>query len=120
VPERLSDADRLRIQAELVKADWSAVQAQMQAQLQVNAAEAAHENLFIAGWRPGIGWVCGAALAWNFVVGPLLAFVLQAFGLAVPLPVLDASTLMPVLLGMLGLGGLRTYEKVSGGANLRR
>jgi hypothetical protein len=120
LPEKMSEADRLKIQAELqselLKADWQAIQAQ----LQVNAEEAKHESIFIAGWRPGIGWVCGAALAWNYVVGPLLAFVLQAFGLAVPLPVLDASTLMPVLLGLLGLGGLRTYEKVSGGANLRR
>jgi hypothetical protein len=78
----------------------------MIAQLAVNKQEAAHKSLFVAGWRPFIGWVCGAALANNFLVFPILL----ASGIAV-VP-LDLAVMMPVLMGMLGLGGLRTFEKV--------
>ncbi|MGH8899503.1 MAG: 3TM-type holin [Egibacteraceae bacterium] len=105
-----------RLTLELAKADWSIVQAQ----LSVNAEEAKHESVFVAGWRPFIGWVCGASLAWNFVALPLVTFAAGASGAALPpLPELAVDTLMPVLLGMLGLGGLRTYEKVTG-SNKRR
>lgn len=107
---------RAQMELELAKADWSVVQAQ----LQVNEAEARSESAFVAGWRPFIGWVCGASLAWNFVCLPLLSFTLVASGVQLPpLPELAVDTLMPVLLGMLGLGGLRTFEKVQG-ANKRR
>ena len=74
----------------------------------------------MAGWRPAIGWICGAALAWQFVLSPILTYLIGicvAFGWIPklpPLPVLDTSALYTVLLGMLGLGGMRTYEKING------
>lgn len=84
-------------------------------QLAANEKEAAHASLFVAGWRPMIGWVCGLAFAYNYVVQPLLIFLFLAAGQPLPvLPVLDLSEMMPVLLGMLGLGIYRTYEKVKG------
>lgn len=83
-------------------------------QLAINQAEAANNNLFVSGWRPFIGWVCGAAFAYHFVLQPFIAFILSNAGLDVKLPVFDMSTLYTVLMGMLGLSGLRTTEKVKG------
>jgi hypothetical protein len=114
--EKMTEAEQARVELALLQADWQSVAAQ----LEVNAQEARSESTFVAGWRPFVGWVCGSALAWNFVVAPLLAFVLRAAGVELPpLPELASDTLMPVLLGMLGLGGMRTYEKLQG-ANKRR
>jgi hypothetical protein len=94
---------------------------QVMAQLQVNLAEAQSHNIFIAGWRPFVGWVCGSAFAWSFVVCPLMTWIVEAFGykLAGPIPVLDLTTMMPVLLGMLGMGGFRTFEKYTGAEGSR-
>lgn len=83
-------------------------------QLEINAEEAKSANVFVAGWRPFIGWVCGMAFAYHFIVQPLLAFGLAAFGHKVDLPAFDMFTLSQVLLGMLGLGTMRTIEKKSG------
>ena len=84
-------------------------------QIEVNKAEAASGSLFKGGWRPFIGWVCGAAFAYHFIMQPILIFGTTAAGVSLPpLPEFDMSQMMPVLLGMLGLGGLRTYEKKSG------
>jgi hypothetical protein len=84
------------------------------AQLEVNKQEAAHRSLFVAGWRPFVGWTCGLALFYTYVAQPIAMFVMAQTGDLVQLPHLDLSTMMPVLLGMLGLGGLRTYEKFKG------
>jgi len=84
------------------------------AQLEVNKAEAASRNIFVAGWRPFVGWTCGMALAYTYVIQPILIFGLAHYGYWVDLPPLDMSTMMPVLLGMLGLGGLRSFEKYKG------
>ena len=84
------------------------------AQLEVNKAEAKSRNVFIAGWRPFIGWTCGLALCWTYILQPMAQFVLAQTGHLIDLPGLDMSTMMPVLLGMLGLGGLRTWEKQKG------
>lgn len=81
------------------------------AQLDINKQEAAHRSIFVAGWRPFIGWSCGLALAWTYVVTPILNFTLAQTGHLVDLPAMDMSQMMPVLMGMLGLGGLRTFEK---------
>lgn len=81
-------------------------------QIEVNKVEAGHSSVFVSGWRPFIGWVCGLALAWKFLLAPLLTFVFMAFGGKLDLPVLDFTEMLTVLLGMLGLGGLRTFEKV--------
>jgi len=85
------------------------------AQIEVNKAEAASGSIFKGGWRPFIGWVCGIAFAYHFILQPTLVFILTAAGVALPdLPEFDMGTLLPVLGGMLGIGGLRTYEKQKG------
>jgi|TARA_R110000796_G_scaffold229738_2_gene347215 hypothetical protein len=80
-------------------------------QTKINAVEAQHRTLFVAGWRPFIGWICGVALAYNFVIRDLFIWVTQTTEAP---PALQMDHLMTVLLGMLGLGGLRTYEKIKG------
>tara|TARA_Y100001970_G_C14233855_1_gene860557 strand:+ start:1311 stop:1682 length:372 start_codon:yes stop_codon:yes gene_type:complete len=82
------------------------------AQIEVNKVEAGSTNLFVSGWRPFVGWTCGFALCYHFVLQPLLMFVLSAIGNPMELPGFDMTTLTTVLMGMLGLGGLRSYEKV--------
>lgn len=81
------------------------------AQLDINKQEASHRSIFVAGWRPFIGWTCGLALAWTYVGVPILQFILAQTGHLIDLPSLDMSQMMPVLMGILGLGGLRTFEK---------
>jgi hypothetical protein len=115
LPEKMSELEKAQIQQsvtmELMKADWGAVAGQME----INKAEASSNSLFVAGWRPFVGWVCGAAMAYSFVLQPFLAFTVGVFKWSLPpLPVLDAGSLMTVLLGMLGLGGMRTFEKLKG------
>ncbi|GHF18299.1 hypothetical protein GCM10017044_11020 [Kordiimonas sediminis] len=85
-------------------------------QLEVNKAEASHPSLFVSGWRPFVGWVCGVALFWHFIGFDLLNWVRGLYWPdLLPLPVLGgADTLVTVLLSMLGLGGLRTVEKLKG------
>ena len=85
------------------------------AQLEINKAEAASGSLFKGGWRPAVGWICAIAFGYHFVLQPLLVFVLTASGVDLPdLPEFDMSTLLTVLGGMLGIGGLRSYEKTKG------
>ena len=81
------------------------------AQLEINKQEAAHRNIFVAGWRPFIGWSCGIAMCYAYIIQPITIFILAQTGNLVSLPTLDLSEMMPVLLGMLGLGGLRSFEK---------
>ncbi len=87
---------------------------QMTGQMNVNQAEAASTDPFTSRWRPFIGWVCGVAFAYHFILQPILVFMLLAVGKKIALPEFDLGTLMPVLLGMLGLGAMRSYERVSG------
>ena len=82
------------------------------AQMEVNKVEAGHTSRFVSGWRPFTGWICATALAYHYILQPLLAFVLSSTGNPVELPVFDMTTLTTVLLGMLGLGGMRSFEKV--------
>ena len=85
------------------------------AQIEVNKMEAASGSIFKGGWRPFIGWVCGIAFAYHFVLQPLIIFGVSVAGIDVPeLPEFDMSTLLTVLGGLLGLGTLRTYEKSKG------
>tara|TARA_R100000808_G_scaffold245_3_gene1428 strand:+ start:8603 stop:8992 length:390 start_codon:yes stop_codon:yes gene_type:complete len=84
------------------------------AQIEVNKAEAAHKSIFVAGWRPFVGWVCGVALSYHFILAPLLQFGFAVGGIDQELPEFDFSQLSTVLMGMLGLGGLRTFEKMKG------
>ena len=83
-------------------------------QQEVNKVEAASTSLFVAGWRPFIGWVCGAAFAFKFIGGPLAVVLMSMAGHPITLPEFDFTEMSTVLLGMLGLGGLRTIEKVKG------
>lgn len=84
-------------------------------QLEINKEEAKHTSLFVAGWRPGIAWVCVIAFAWHYVIQPILLFIIVLFGLTLPeLPVFDMDAMLTVLLGLLGLGGMRSYEKRHG------
>lgn len=81
-------------------------------QIEINKVSAAHKSMFVAGWRPFVGWTCGVALAWHFVGQPLAVFIIAIAGVETPpLPVFEMESLLTVLLGMLGLGGLRTFEK---------
>ena len=94
--------------------DTHAQQASL-AQLEINKAEAASGSLFKGGWRPAVGWICAIAFGYHFVLQPLLVFVLTASGVDLPdLPEFDMGTLLTVLGGMLGIGGLRTVEKAKG------
>ena len=100
-------AQRAAAQLELAKLQQSGELAQITGQLEVNKAEASSTSWFVAGWRPYIGWICGTGLAYQFLIYPILA----AF---VPnVKQLDMGTLISLLAGMLGLGGMRTYEKVT-------
>lgn len=78
-------------------------------QTKINEAEAQHRSVFVAGWRPFIGWICGIALAYNFIFRDIVIFFIGQENVPEPL---QMDHLMTVLLGMLGLGGLRTFEKV--------
>lgn len=84
------------------------------AQTDVNAVEAANSNIFVSGWRPFIGWTCGLALAYQYVLAPLVMWMALTVGLKLaPPPRLD-DTLWQLVFAMLGMGGLRTLEKVKG------
>ena len=83
-------------------------------QLEVNKVEAAHKNMFVAGWRPAVGWVCVAGMAGNFILIPLANFALALSNSDIIIPLVALSEMMPVLMGMLGLGALRTVEKTKG------
>jgi hypothetical protein len=84
-------------------------------QIDINKAEAASGSIFKGGWRPFIGWVCGVAFAYHFILQPFLIFGFAAVGAEIPpLPEFDMGTMMPVLMGMLGLGSLRSFEKYKG------
>ena len=86
----------------------------VQGQLDINKNEAAHPSVFVSGWRPFIGWVCGAACAWNWLGLSLFNAIAAAVGHPFYVAPADISEMWPVLLGMLGLGGLRTVEKIQG------
>ena len=88
---------------------------QQLAQIAVNKEEAASGSIFKGGWRPFIGWVCGIAFFYHFVLNPIILFVIAIIGIEIPdLPNFNMNTLLTVLGGMLGIGSLRTYEKQKG------
>jgi hypothetical protein len=99
-------------------------QAHEAAMAQANTEQAKHPSLFVAGARPAIMWICAIAMAYHFIIQPFLLFGVLVAGVALPAepPELDMGQLMPVLLGILGLGGMRSWEKVKGCArdNLKK
>lgn len=83
-------------------------------QVEINKVEAASASLFVSGWRPFVGWVCGSALAFNLVLAPMIVWGAGLTGRNVPMPVVQQELLGTLLIGMLGLGGMRTVEKLNG------
>lgn len=114
--DRIPNAnERARAKEDFERALLDAVSAQTAAQLEVNKAEAQHASVFVAGWRPFIGWVCGAGLAYGFIFRDLIAWALRIYSPGMePPPTLELGELLGLLGGMLGLGGLRTFEKIKG------
>lgn len=103
--------------AELLKMQLGGDIASITGQIEIDKAEATNQSVFVAGWRPWIGWVCGVAFAYTYVLQPFLQFTLVAFKVdfdATKLPILNVGEMMPVLLGMLGLGAMRSYDKAQG------
>jgi len=98
---------------ELLKLQQSGELTQIAGQMEINKAEAASSSVFVSGWRPAIGWICGVGFAVQFVIGPLAEWGSALYGHPVKFPQMDTGTMMPLLLGMLGLGGLRTAEKLA-------
>lgn len=117
-PAQAADA-KLRALELAQKGELAALDAEMRlalGQLEVNKAEAATDT-FRGGWRPACGWTCAFGLAYTFLLRPLLPWVAAVFGANVPpLPEIDTDTLMVLLTGMLGLGGLRSFERIKGKA----
>lgn len=87
----------------------------IKSQVSVNQAEATNANWFVAGWRPAVGWVCTAGVAYAVVFRPIAGPFVQKY-LGMPLEVIDMGTIMTLLTGMLGIGGMRTIEKLTGTA----
>jgi len=117
-------AERDAAKLELLKMQQSGELAQLSAetslmieQIKVNAAEAQNPSVFVSGWRPGVGWVCVAACGWNWIGLPITKMALEIAGNPINLAPADLTEMLPVLLGMLGLGGLRTIEKLQGRAS---
>ena len=109
------ETERLKLAHEIATMAQKQAHENAMAQIEVNKVEAASGSIFKGGWRPFIGWVCGTAFAYHFVLQPLLIFILTYAGHPIPaLPEFDMASLMTVLGGLLGLGGLRTFEKYKG------
>lgn len=99
---------------ELIKLQQSGELQAMAGQLEINKVEAASSSVFVSGWRPFIGWVCGMACAWNWIGLKVALFVAAYVNHPLNLAPADLGEMMPVLMGMLGIGGLRTIEKING------
>lgn len=115
-PEKMSEEERAKLEAqltiELSKMDWQGIAGQ----LEINKIEAQSEKWWKAGWRPFVGWTCGSALLYNFMLQPLMQFMVLVWykNTLPPFPTLDIGPLMIILGGLLGFGGMRTYEKYKG------
>ena len=105
---------REKAQAEMQSAllDMAAKQAEQQSK--INEVEAQHQSIFVAGWRPAIGWTCAFAFAFIYVVGPIVVWIGAGFGYVIKPPRFDADALLSLTLGMLGLGALRSFDKAKG------
>ena len=111
IPDRAAaERAKLEIEAQLVA---SANEAAL-AQVEVNKIEAGHNSVFVAGWRPSIGWVCAAGLAWAFGLAPVASWGLVVSGVRADLPDIQTDYLLELVIAMLGIGGLRTFEKMRG------
>jgi roadblock/LC7 domain-containing protein len=111
IPDK-AEAEKARnqLEAQLV----TAANAAAMAHVEVTKVEAGHSSVFVAGWRPSIGWVCAAGLAWAFVLAPIASWALVVLGIKAELPAIQFDHLFELVLAMLGIGGLRTFEKLRG------
>ena len=113
--DALVTSDEERLAAEAVMEKLRQRPALLQAE--INKLEAQHRTVFVAGWRPFIGWVCGCALAWNFLGHPMVLWAVSIWAPDVtPPPAVEMATLSTLVMSLLGLGGLRTFEKTNGAA----
>lgn len=87
-------------------------------QIAIDQAEAANNSLFVAGWRPAVGWACATAFIYHLILQPLMTYCMAIFGHSFPLPTFDSGLLTTILMGMLGLGVMRTTEKLGTDGNL--
>jgi hypothetical protein len=111
IPDQAAAAKaKLEMEARLLEA----ATAQASQQTEINKIEAGHQSIFVSGWRPYIGWVCGMAIAWAFLVAPMLSWLLPVMGVVAAVPPLQTEFLLELVFAMLGLGGLRTFEKLKG------
>lgn len=106
-------AEKAKAEAELRDAliKWD------QAQTEINKAEATNANIFVSGWRPWIGWVCGVALAYQYVMTPIVMWLAAILLIDLPQPPKLDEALWQLMTGMLGIAGLRTFEKIKGVAS---
>jgi len=107
-------AAKATAEALLMKAQADAAIASVQQQIDINKIEAASGNVFVSGWRPFVGWACGGAFAAHFILLPLLNWLIELFGHSAIVIPFDMATLSTVLMGMLGLGTMRSVEKMAG------
>lgn len=108
------EAEKAKAKIELESRLFEAANQANLAQIDLNKVEAASPSLWKGGWRPAVGWVCAAALAWQFVIAPLLVWGAAAIGHPLPPPPTLDGMLYELLFAMLGIGGLRTFEKAKG------
>ena len=118
--DRIPDPnERARAKEDLEREIVGAANQAAIAQARVNEVEAAHKSVFVAGWRPFIGWVCGAGIAWAFLVQPVASWAAAIWYPEATLPDIETLPLFELVLAMLGMGGLRTVEKMRGVARIR-
>ena len=117
-PDPVKQSEELRKLEELhQKGDLAELNARIKlitGQLEINKIEASHKSIFVAGWRPFVGWVCGFGLAYVSIIEPIMRFIAKISGYTGEFPVIDTTLTMQVLIGMLGLTVARTHEKRKG------
>lgn len=112
IPDRAA-ADKAK--AEIVSMQAKGELDELMGQLEINKIEAGSQSIFVAGWRPFVGWICGFALAYAALIEPMLRFIAQVFFRYIgAFPEINTDLTLQVLLGLLGLGAYRTYERVKG------
>lgn len=107
-------AEKAKAKAEFEMSLLQSLQANDTAQLEVDKVEAGNASLFVSGWRPCVGWICAFGIGWTFVLQPIANWFLAIYKPGVTVPVLDSGQLMTLLLGMLGMGALRSVDKYNG------
>ena len=108
-----NEEERRKAEADFLKLAMDGELKQVIAQLEINAREASHKSIFVAGWRPFFGWMGGLAFGYNVILQPVLVWYGQSKGWPIP-PTVNSDLLWVVITGMLGIGGMRTYEKMNG------